>query len=357
MTTVLAIVFVLGVLIFFHELGHFLVAKALGIGVKTFSLGFGPKIFGFRVNRTDLQISAFPLGGYVKLFGEEQDDFDPRFSDAEDFSKRPPLHRILVVAAGPIFNLLLAWILYFLVFLNVGQQMLTNEIGGVVDGSPAQAVGLKKGDKIIEINGKPITYWDDIVDIVSHEKRFPLRFKIKRGDRTLLVKITPRVEKTKNIFGEEIKVNRVGIIAANKWVHINLSAKDATLLSFKQTWVVTKLTFEGIVKLVERVVPIENIGGPIMIAQLVSSQAKAGFFDLLALTALISINLGLLNLLPIPVLDGGHLLFYSLEIITRRPLSPEIKKTAMKIGLGILIGLMMLAVYNDINRLMGPNIK
>ena len=357
MTTVWAIIFVLGVLIFFHELGHFLVAKALGIGVKTFSLGFGPKILGFRVNRTDMQISAFPLGGYVKLFGEEQNDFDPRFSDAEDFSKRPPLHRILVVAAGPIFNLLLAWILYFLVFLNVGQQVLTNEIGGVVDGSPAQLVGLKKGDKIIEINGRSVTYWDDIVDIVSHEKKFPLRFKIKRGDKTLLVTITPRVEKTKNIFGEEIKVNRVGIIASNKWLHINLSAKEAVVLSFKQTWVVIKLTIEGIVKLIERVVPIENIGGPIMIAQLVSSQAKAGFFDLLALTALISINLGLLNLLPIPVLDGGHLLFYSLEIITKKPLSPQLKEVAMKIGLGILIGLMMLAVYNDLNRLIGPNIK
>lgn len=165
------------------------------------------------------------------------------------------------------------------------------------------------------------------------------------------------MEKTKNIFGEEIKVNRIGIIAANKWVHIQLGAKDALLLSFKQTWVVTKLTVEGIIKLIERVVPVENIGGPIMIAQLVSQQAKAGIFDLLALTALISINLGLLNLLPIPVLDGGHILFCSLEIVMKRPLSPRVREIAIKIGLTILISLMMLAVYNDIHRIIGSNIK
>ncbi len=353
MVSILAVIFVLGLLIFFHELGHFLVAKILRIGVKVFSLGFGKKLVGFTWGKTEYKISVIPLGGYVKLYGEEDEEYDPRFTEKEDFSKRPPIQRILVVAAGPIFNLILAWILYFLIFLNVGQQVLTTKIGGIVDGSPAKLAGLKKGDKIIEINGKKTKYWQDIVEVVSKAKKYPLLIKIKRQDRTLLFKIVPKIEVAKNIFGEQVKVPRIGIIAANEWTHLNLGPYQALTSSIDQTWVVTKLTVEGIVKLIERVVPVENIGGPIMIAQLVSQEAKAGIWDLLGLTALISINLGLLNLLPIPVLDGGHLLFYFLEMIMRRPLSPRVKEIAVKIGLTLLIALMMLAVYNDIHRIIG----
>jgi regulator of sigma E protease len=350
----LAVVFVLGLLIFFHELGHFLVARALHIGIKIFSLGFGRRIFGFQRGSTDYRLSLIPLGGYVKLYGEDsEEEYDPRFREDQNFSKRPPYQRMMVVAAGPLFNLLLACILYFLIFFNVGEQVLTSKIGGVVDNSPAKMAGLKKGDEIIAINDINIKYWHEIVKIISSTKEYPLRLKIKRGNTVFSVEITPKIESYRNIFGEEIKVPRIGIIAANEWIHLNLGPKDALVTSVKQTWVVTKLTFEGIVKLIERVVPIDNIGGPIMIAQMVSQEAKAGIWDLLSLTALISVNLALLNLLPIPVLDGGHLLFYALEIIMRRPLSPRVKEVARKMGLALLITLMMFAVYNDIHRILG----
>lgn len=350
----LAVIFVLGLLIFFHELGHFLVAKFFGIGVKTFSLGFGNRLIGIRYGKTEYRISLFPLGGYVKLYGEEEGDVDPRFSSKEDFSKRPPFQRMLVVMAGPIFNLILAWILYFFIFLSAGQEVLSTKIGDVVENSPAQAAGLKQGDEIVSINGKKTLYWHDIVEILTTTKDYPLSVEIKRGNEYLIFEITPKMEKTKNIFGEEIEVPKMGIVASDEWKHIKLSPAQSLTTAFKQTWVVTKLTFEGIIKLIERVIPLETVGGPIMIAQLVSKQAKAGIWELLGLTALISINLGVLNLLPIPVLDGGHIVFYLLEIIIGRPLSPKVMEIATKIGLAILILLMMFAVYNDINRIIKP---
>lgn len=355
MISIVAVVFVLGLLIFFHELGHFLVAKLLGIGVKTFSLGFGTRLFGVVIGRTEYRISLIPLGGYVKLYGEEEGDEDLRFDEDEDFSKRPPHQRMLVILAGPVFNLILAWILYFFIFLNVGQEVLSNKVGDVVPDSPAHSVGIKKGDEIVSINGKKVRFWHDIVEIITDTKKYPLSVEVKREDEYLLFKITPKMEKVKNIFGEEIEVPKIGIVASDEWIHVQLTPFESLKSAFTQTWVITKLTFEGIVKLIERVIPLETIGGPIMIAQLVSKQAKAGVWELLTLTALISINLGVLNLLPIPVLDGGHILFCLLEIIIRRPLSPKIMEVAAKIGFAILILLMMFAVYNDIKRMIVPH--
>ncbi len=345
-------VLVLGLLIFFHEMGHFLVAKALGIGVKTFSLGFGPPLLRMQRGSTEYRLSLLPLGGYVKLVGEvEQGEEEGLFSEEEHFSKRPPYQRMMVVAAGPIFNLLLAWIIYFFIFLCVGQQVLLPSIGQVVEGSPACKAGLRSGDRIVAIDGKRVQYWYQLVDMVGRSKGKVLEITVVRGRKTLTFHVKPRIVVAKNIFGEEVKVPRIGIIAADRWVHIRMGPFASIKASFKQTWVVTKLTVEGMIKLMERVIPLKTIGGPIMIAQMVSKQAQYGIWDVLGLTALISINLGLLNLLPIPVLDGGHILFYGLETIMRRPLSPAVREIATRIGLTLLIVLMLFAVYNDIVRI------
>lgn len=350
--SIIAIALVLGGLIFFHELGHFLVAKAFRIGVKTFSLGFGPSLTGFTLGQTDYLLSAVPLGGYVQMVGESPDAELPEgFSRSDSFSLRPPWQRMLVVAAGPVFNLLLAWAIYFLIFLFAGQQVLMPTIGEVVPDSPAQEAGVQAGDRVLKINGQKIEYWSDLAARIQKNQGQTLRFEVVREDTLHTFSIRPEIEKSTNIFGETITVPRIGIVAADDWVERSMGLFESAWGGVAQTWKLFSLTWTGIIKMIERVVPIESIGGPIMIAQLVSQQAQQGLIDVLSLAALISINLALLNLLPIPVLDGGHLLFFGLEIIFRKPLDPKWQSVATRIGLSLLILLMALAVYNDIYRL------
>jgi regulator of sigma E protease len=353
MLSAIAIVLVLGILIFFHEFGHFSVAKAFGMGVRTFSLGFGKKIAGFKRGQTEYKISVVPLGGYVHLVGENPgEDLPKGFSAEESFSRRPPWQRMLVVAAGPIFNFLLAWIIYLGIFLVVGQQALLPQIGQVQKDTPAQEAGLQSGDRIVEINGAKIDYWHELAEHIRQNKGEALLLTVSRERSLIDIQVKPEIQTTENIFGEKIEVPRIGIVAAQETVYIDMGPLDAAWSSLVQTWNLIKLTFEGLIKIIERVVPLKTIGGPIMIAQLVSSQAQQGFVDVLALTALISINLGLLNLLPIPVLDGGHIIFFGLETILRRPLDPKWRDIAIRVGLTLLIALMALAVYNDLYRIM-----
>ena len=346
-----AIILVLGLLIFFHELGHFLVARMLGIGVTTFSLGFGPRIFGFKPGKTDYRLSAVPLGGYVHLAGETAGtELPPEFGPGESFSLRPAWQRILVVSAGPIFNFVLAWLIYWGIFWANGQIQILPEIGQVTKNSPAQVAGLKSGDMILKVNGQETPYWDDLARAIRQNKGRPLLLQIQRENTVLELTVKPRITRRRNIFGEEILVPQIGITASGQTTFIPLSWSEAAWTGLVQTWTLIKLTLEGLIKLVERIIPLDTIGGPIMIAKLVSDQAHQGLVNVLALTALISINLGLLNLLPIPVLDGGHILFYTIEIIIGHPLDERLQKITTKIGLSFLIALMCLAVANDIVR-------
>lgn len=353
MINAIAILLVIGALIFFHELGHFLVAKVFKIGVKTFSLGFGPKVIGFQGGQTAYRLSAIPLGGYVQLVGESPDaDLPEGFDSRDSFALRPPWQRMLVVAAGPVFNFLLAVLLYFLIFFFAGQQALLPVVGEIQENTPAAEAGLQPGDRIIAVNGKSIEYWSDLADIIQNNQGETLQLQVEREETLKRISVVPDIQTTKNIFGEKIQVPRIGIVAAKETVHIPMGLWESTKAGTVQTWMVIKLTVQGIVKIVERIVPLETIGGPIMIAQLVSEQAEQGLIDVLALTALISVNLGLLNLLPIPVLDGGHLIFYALETVVGRPLDPKWQALATRIGLSLLIALMALAVYNDIYRIL-----
>ncbi len=347
----IAIILVLGALIFFHELGHFLVARIFGIGVSTFSLGFGPKLFSFVSGKTEYRLSAVPLGGYVSLVGESDDqDLPDQYTSEESFSGRPPWQRILVVAAGPVFNFVLAWFIYWGLFWANGQMELIAQIGQVADDSPAYEAGLKPGDKVVEINGREITYWDDMVVLIQASRGEPLEFRIKRNADLLDYIVTPELAIRENIFGEEIKTPQVGVIASGETISIDLNFFSAAREGAGQTWMLMKLTVQGIIKLIERIIPLDNIGGPIMIAQLVSEQTQEGLVNLLALTALISINLGLINLLPIPVLDGGHIIFYTVEMITGKPLNDRMKQVATRIGISLLLALMALAIFNDLLR-------
>lgn len=350
--SVIAVILVLGGLIFFHELGHFVVARAFGIGVSTFSLGFGKKLLRRTIGKTEYCLSLVPLGGYVSLVGEEEDaDMPQGFTEAESFSRRPPWQRLLVVAAGPVANIVLAWFICWGLSFHYGQTHVLPHIGALEDNGPAQTAGILVGDTIVAINGQPVDDWTQMSTFIGGSEGAPLRLEVSRAGRTTVVTVTPVMAVRKTLFGEDERVWRIGIRASGQTALTELGFWDSAGVGLSRTWEMLHLTWLGIVKLVQRVVPLDQVGGPIMIAQMVGQQAQAGLAEVLALTAFISINLAVLNLLPIPVLDGGHIVFYTLETLMRRPLSRRVRMVTTQVGFALLITLMLLATFNDVWRL------
>jgi regulator of sigma E protease len=333
----------LGVLIFAHEFGHFIVAKYFGVGVLKFSLGFGHKLFGKKIGETEYILSWIPLGGYVKLLGEaEGEELTPE--DAKrSFMNQPVWKRIGIVSAGPIFNLLLALIIFFGVYM-IGIPALTARLGDIQPASAAQAAGLKSGDVIVKISGEKVNYWDDIARTVAQGKGAPLQLEISRDGKIFPVQITPRLMKGKNLFGDEVSSYKIGVSPSGQIVSKRLGPQGALTASLQQTWNVTKLTVISIVKLIDGTLSPKTLGGPILIAQIAGAQAQEGVIAFLLFMALLSINLAVLNLLPIPVLDGGHLLFYLIEIVIRRPVSMKWRERSQQVGFALLI-LLMIWVY------------
>lgn len=349
---VIAIVLVLGGLIFFHELGHFLVARMLGMGVKAFALGFGPKLLSFQAGMTEYRLCAVPLGGYVLLAGESPDqEEEPEIPKHLLFNLRPVWQRMCVVAAGPVFNFLLAWGIYWALFATQGQMGLAPTIGQVLPESPAVRAGIKPGDSVLTVNGRAITFWEDLTDLVQASEGMPLNMEVKRGKERVAISVTPEMRERKNVFGETVRAPMLGIVAAKEIVTLDLTAGQSLKLSAKETWRAIVNMVMALVKMIERVVPADSIGGPILIAQLINREAQEGMVGVLALAAALSANLGFVNLLPIPVLDGGHLVIFSLEAVTRKPLSMRARAAAMRVGIAMLAALMLFATYNDLRRL------
>ena len=349
MIYILSAAVVLGLLISVHELGHFIFAKLFGVGVEKFSLGFGPKVVGRQYGETEYLISAFPLGGYVKMIGESP---DAELSEEElprSFMGKHPLKRIVIVAAGPVFNLLFAALLFISIYM-IGVPAATTKIGEVVTGKPAAVAGVKTGDRVLSVNGRPVSRWDEFSAMIADSSGAPLEIQVKRVEETLSFRITPENKDGKNLFGEKISYPVIGVVAAAEMVTDRYSPPQAIIKGGQQCWKVIKLTFVSILKMIERVVPLDTVGGPIMIAKMAGEQASAGGVNFLAFMALLSINLGVLNLLPVPILDGGHLFFFSWELLFRKPVSMRTREMAQQIGLVLLISLMVLAFYNDIVR-------
>ena len=348
--SIVSLIIVLGVLIFFHELGHFLVARLLGVGVERFSLGFGPKLIGKTIGITEYQISAIPLGGYVKMIGESPDsELDP--SDIPiSFTHKHVFKRILIVAAGPFFNILLALIIFFGIFQISGLLILKPGIGAVNEGTPAYMAGLKKNDLVVSIDGVDISSWEDMANAIMASKGKTLAISVLRGDKILTKNVTPEVKKFKNIFNEDVDRYVIGITASGEVFKKNLNFFQAVSESINQTYQITALTIKGVVKLFQGTVSPKTLGGPIMIAQMAGQQAKEGVVNLIFFIALISINLAILNFLPIPVLDGGHLLFFFIEAIKGSPVSVKVREISQQAGIFVLILLMIYVFYNDIAR-------
>lgn len=447
MESVFIFIVVLGVLIFFHELGHFLIAKLFGVGVERFSLGFGPRIFGKKIGRTDYRVSIVPLGGYVKMIGDEPNaPLDPEDVPVS-FTHKHVAKRSLIVAAGPLFNILLAVIIFSMVFFFSGlpsirpivrdvqsnspaersgiqqkdliqvingkpvsswmqieewvaesdgeplsftierdgksiqtqvqprqvsaQDVFGDEIiyydigisgvsqsGAVVDrvmpNMPAEKAGLQKGDMILAVDGHPIESWETMHEIVSSSKGRPLIFKIKRDDRTFEVDIQPKEVQEKDLLGAKQSVYRIGIlrggpnIPEQDRVTVDFNIFEAIREGMDRTWYVIAISVKFFGKMFQGQVPVESIGGPIRIAQMAQQQANEGLIQLFFFMAAVSVQLAILNLLPIPVLDGGHLLFFGIEAVQRRPVSTRLRETAQQIGIFLLILLMIFVFYNDI---------
>jgi len=350
-TSIFAFVIVLGILVFFHELGHFLVARFFGVGVEKFSLGFGLKLIGKKIGITEYRISAIPLGGYVKMVGEDPDsEIDPEDIPIS-FTHKHVFKRILIVAAGPLFNLLLAVIIFFGIFLFSGMYILKPSVGKVQEGTPAQAAGLRQGDLITAIDRVPVESWDEMSKLISSSKGRRLALSVDREESLVTITVRPELKKTKNLFGEDTDRYVIGISAAGDVYSKALNPFQALAESVGQTYKIARLTIISVAKLIQGTISTKTLGGPIMIAEMAGQQAKAGAGNLVFFIALLSINLAILNFLPIPVLDGGHLVFFFLEAIIGRPVNTRLREIAQQVGIFVLILLMVYVFYNDIARI------
>jgi regulator of sigma E protease len=431
----------LGILIFVHELGHFIIAKILGVKVLKFSLGFGPKILGKTFGETEYRIAAIPLGGYVKMLGENPGEELAEAEKHRAFNYQSVWKRFLIVFCGPLFNISFATVIFFFIFMK-GVPVPSPEIGKIVADSPASSAGLITGDRVITINGTDVRDWNDIETAIRESSGKALLLTVQRDKDHLQVSVTPSLDEDKNIFGEKTEVWTIGAspllyahigdvmsgtpaeeaglmkgdivleiegTPLHTWqdmteiIHNNpdqplgftiqrngelidlvitpekktvqyggLEEKtvgligikpvghnvikryplfEALSLGVKRTYELTAFTLLTIVKLFQRVLPADTIGGPILIVQMAGQQASKGALDFFFFMAIISINLGVLNLLPIPILDGGHLLFLVIEALRRKPLSEQVMVFAQKIGLALILTLLVFVFYNDIVRL------
>jgi len=347
---ILAFIIVLSVLILVHELGHFLTARLFGVGVLKFSLGFGPRIAGKTIGITDYRISAVPLGGYVKMVGDEPDAEISPEDIPLSFNHKPLFKRFLIVAAGPFSNLLLALVIFSGLFILTGMPVLNPLIGKVDPGSPADQAGIQANDRVTAIDDHSVDSWETMSEYVTSSKGRQLTVTLLRDGQSLNVSVIPQKKPSKNLFGEPQDRYVMGVMSAGESHIRKLGLIEAFSESFYQTYKIAELTALSIVKLIQGTLSVKTLGGPIMIAEMAGQQAKEGISSFVFFIALLSINLGILNFLPIPVLDGGHLFFFLIEAVIRRPLSIRVQEMAQQAGIAVLLLLMILVFYNDITR-------
>lgn len=348
----LAAIVVLGLLIFVHELGHFAVAKASGVSVVRFSLGFGPTVLGKKVGETEYVVSLVPLGGYVKMLGDESDEGEMVVGDpSRSFSQQSLWKRFGIVFAGPASNVAFAWVCLLVVAIAYGALVPSEAplVGGLSDGLPAKKSGLQVNDKIVAVDGSPVTSWDDLSAKILSSGGRPLQLALERGGQRLDVVVTPEKQVSRNLFGESLgDVYRIGIERASETEPV--SWLEAPVLATKQVVFYSEVIVMSLVKMVQGKISARELGGPITIARVAGERAQSGMKGLIEFMAFLGVNLGVLNLLPIPVLDGGHLFFIATEALLRRPVQMRIREIAQQVGLFLLVSLMLFAVYNDIYR-------
>jgi regulator of sigma E protease len=357
---IIPFLFVLSLVVFFHELGHFLVARWCGVQILVFSIGFGPEILGFNDRYgTRWKISAIPLGGFVKFFGDENvasvPGQTPGHMDADQrartFMFQPVLKRIAIVVAGPAANFVLAVIVFACVFALYGKQMMSARVDTVQAGSAAAAAGFQPGDMVVAIDGHAVDSFSDMQRIVSTSAGETLNVTVEHDGVQRVLKATPALKEVKDNFGNVQRIGILGItrsMAAEDLKLHPLAPPQAVWMALQETWSVIDRTLSYIVGVLSGREAASQLGGPIRIAQMSGQVASFGFIPLIQLAAVLSVSIGLLNLFPIPLLDGGHLLFYIIEGVRGRPLSERAQEVGFRIGLAIVLMLMIFATFNDI---------
>ncbi len=359
--TILWALILFGLLIFFHELGHFIVAKLVGVKVLKFSLGFGPTLISKKIGDTEYLLSAIPLGGYVKPLGEDPEEELSAEDKPRAFNYQPVWKRVAIVVAGPIFNLVLAYVI-FAAFLGMNLPVvipeldsITTKIESVQEGSPAEKAGIMGNDGIVSINGSSVNDWTEMADIFSKNPGKELIVSVRRGDEIIEAKLTPEPTTTTDASGNEVVVGRIGISKkfSSKIIE-STSLMSAPFKALEATWEWCVLTVDVVVKLFSGSLSAKQVGGPILIVDAAAKAASVGAFAYFNFIAIISINLAILNLLPVPVLDGGHVLFLTIEALRGKPLSDKVLIIANKIGMALLLMLITFVIYNDTIRIIVP---
>jgi regulator of sigma E protease len=361
---IIPFLFVLSVVVFFHELGHFLVARWCGVRVLVFSIGFGPELIGFNDRHgTRWKISAVPLGGYVKFFGDENAASVPDEAavaamtpaeQRESFFHQPVGRRAAIVVAGPVANFVLAILVFAAVFMTFGKQITSARVDSVQPDSAAAAAGFQPGDLVVAIDGRPIESFTDMQRIVGASAGRTLEITVDRGGVRTTLKAVPALREVKDSFGN---VHRIGVLGISRSMAPGdirterVPPHTALIMGVEETWFVVERTMSYLAGVIVGRESADQLGGPIRIAQVSGQVASVGLVALIHLAAVLSVSIGLLNLFPIPLLDGGHLLFYAIEAIRGRPLSERAQELGFRIGLAIVLMLMIFATFNDILRL------
>jgi len=347
-------IIVIGLIIFVHELGHFLAAKFSGVRVEEFSLGFPPKMFGFKWGETEYRIAWIPLGGYVKMSGMMDESFDDTvdLNDPRGFNQQTLWRKVMIIVGGVVMNFLAAWVIYSIITFSSGISSISgNVISQVSPEFPAAEIGLQPGDKIVEIAGSEITEWSQITDVIRNYPGIPVRLSYYRGDSLRTDTIIPRALPEFNLV--EARIDTVGKIG----IAGTITTKDVGLFSAmgygaNQVGAIIYLNIVSIKALVTGGASVKELSGPLGIAKMSGESAKGGLANFFGFIALISVSIGFLNILPIPMLDGGHLLFILIESVIRRPIPEKIKLNLMRVGLGGLLLLIVVVSYNDILRIL-----
>ena len=356
--TLLAFLAVIGPLVTVHELGHYWVARWCGVHSETFSIGFGRKIFGWRDKRgTEWKIGWLPLGGYVQFLGDRdavsQPDADwqklPAAERDRSFPGQPVWKRAAIVVAGPATNFLFAIAIFAAFAMTIGVSSTPPTVGTVASNSAAADAGLRVGDRIVSIDGRQMQTFQDIPMTVAHKLGEPLKLVVERGGERFDLTLSPRLISEKDRFGNEFRRAVIGIIAGEPRF-ATLDPVAALGYGADQTWDIVRQTGEVLGQLLTGQRSVKDMGGPIQIAQQSGQVATLGPEALIAFTALISINLGFINLLPLPMLDGGHLLFYAYEALRRKPATPQVQEWAFRFGLAAIVTLMIVVTFNDLGR-------